>query len=61
MGQLEREGRRIERAGQELIGEAVEGAPTPPAPWRTAFQRVSGSTPAFTPMVKTSANAVCIA
>ena len=33
----------------------------PPAPCRTAFQSVSASTPPLTPIVNTSASAVCTA
>jgi hypothetical protein len=58
VGELERKARRVVVVGQKVLGERIEGARRPLAPWRTAFHSSSGSTPAFTPMVKHSASAV---
>jgi len=55
--------RRANDAGSNLPGRNCSARPSnvrrrPPAPCRTAFHRASGSTPALTPSVNTSASAV---
>ena len=52
--------RSAKSGGSYLLGRKWSASPSkvrrlPPAPWRTASHNASGSTPALTPIVNTSA------